>query len=80
VLLVISLIFIVVGCLYVVFAFRDPPKAIDHFFSVPAIFGFFPEHNRVRLGRITMGVLIAVTGAGWAAREVHEQIHALIAH
>jgi hypothetical protein len=78
--LVTSLLFIVIGCAYIVFALRDPPSAIDHLFPVPAIFVFFPEHSRVRLGRLTVGALAALTGVGWAAREVYQQIHALIAH
>lgn len=74
------LFFIITGVFYVVFAYRDPPKAIDHLFRIDAIFLFFPEHNRVRLGRITMGVLIGLAGIVMAMREVYQQIHSLIAH
>ncbi len=75
-----SLIFIVFGVAYIVFAYRDPPKAIEHFFSVPAIFVFFPEHSRVRLGRITAGVLVGLTGVAWAVWEVFYRIQGLLAH
>jgi hypothetical protein len=52
------------GALYVVFAFRSPPAAVEHWFRVPAVFVFFPAESRVKLGRITLGVALLLTGAG----------------
>jgi len=58
-----AIVVIVEGVFYFVFAFRDPPRGVEHFFRIPSIFVFFPENSRVRLGRITCGVLCAGFGA-----------------
>ena len=54
----ISIILYVVGGLYILFAFKNPPKAIEHFFKIPAIFVFLPEKMQVPAGRIAAGILI----------------------
>ena len=74
-----SLIFITIGVFCIVFAYRDPPASIDHWFRIPAIFIFFPEHNRVRLGRLTLGGLLVLAGIVDVIRELYHQIHWLIA-
>lgn len=61
-----TIFFMSIGVLYLMFAFRDPPEAIARYFSIPAAFVFFPEEHRVKLGRITVGVLIIGAGIGWA--------------
>ncbi len=58
------LIFPVIGVLYLVFAFREPPKAIANFFTVPVVFVFFAPERRAKLGRITMGALMITFGVG----------------
>src|SRR5262245_15909017 len=62
-----TLLFVAIGVLYLVFAFRDPPEAIAHFFTIPAAFAFFLKEHRVKLGRISVGVLIIAAAIGWAA-------------
>ena len=47
-------IFIALGTLYIVFAFREPPKVIAHLFSIPIVAVFFAPERRVKLGRITI--------------------------
>jgi hypothetical protein len=68
---VMSFLFLITGALYLVFAYREPPKAIEHFFRIPAIFTFFPEPNRVKLGRIAAGALLVVAGVGELLRELY---------
>jgi hypothetical protein len=57
-----SLVFIIPGIFYLVFAYRDPPRAIEHFFRVDSLFIFFPEHNRVRIGRTVTGAFLVLFG------------------
>ena len=57
-----SLIILVLGVLYIVFAFREPPAAIGRLFDVPVVFVFFAPERRMKLGRITMGVLLLLGG------------------
>ena len=66
------------GTLYIVYANREPPRAIDHLFRIPAIFIFFPEHNRVRLGRLTMGVLLLGMGAVTMLEEIYHFVMRLV--
>lgn len=58
------------GAFYIRFAYREPPKAIDHFFRIPAVFIFFPEHNRQRLGRLTAGALLILAGVVIVGRQL----------
>ena len=67
------------GIFYIVFAYREPPKAIDHLFRIDAIFIFLPERNRVRIGRLTTGALILLAGVVGAVREVYQEIHWMLA-
>ena len=53
-------ILLVMGILYLVFAFVPPPGGIAHFFRIPAIFVFFPEKNRERYARVAVGALMIV--------------------
>jgi hypothetical protein len=68
------IVFIIPGIFSIRYAFRSPPEAIDHFFRVPAIFIFFPEHNRLRLGRMTVGVFLLLVGIGSLLRELYHLI------
>ncbi len=69
-----SLFFIIPGILYLVFAFREPPAGIAHFFCIPAFFVFFPEHSRVKLGRITAGVLLTGSGTFWLLWDLYHRL------
>ena len=69
-----ALVVIVQGVFYFVFAFRDPPRAVEHFFRIPSIFVFFPENSRARLGRITLGVLCAGFGAWLMLQAVQKSL------
>lgn len=62
------------GALYIVFAYREPPRAIDHFFRIPAVFIFLPEHSRVRLGRITVGAVLFLGGAVMVVRQLYHLV------
>jgi hypothetical protein len=56
------------GILYLVFAFKKPPKALDHMLRVPGLFSLFPEQNRDKHGRLLVGsVLIVVAVAGFTS-------------
>ena len=55
-------IFILIGILYVVFAFHEPPAAIAHFFPIPIVSVFFAPERRKKLGRITLGALMIALG------------------
>jgi hypothetical protein len=57
-------IFILIGALYLVFAFHEPPAAIAHFFTIPIVSVFYAPARRAKLGRITMGVLLITVGVG----------------
>jgi hypothetical protein len=57
-------IFILIGILYLVFAYREPPKALANFFTVPVFFVFFELERRAKFGRITMGALMITFGVG----------------
>jgi hypothetical protein len=61
-----TLLFIGIGILYIVFAYREPPAAVAHLFKIPAAFVFFAEERRVKLGRIAVGALLIAAGIGWA--------------
>jgi hypothetical protein len=69
-----SLLFIVPGILYLVFAFREPPAAIAHFFRIPAVFVLFPAESRVKLGRIAAGVLLTASGVGWLLWDLYHRL------
>ena len=74
------LLFIATGIFYIIFAHREPPKAIDHLFRIDAIFVFLPEHNRVRIGRITTGALLLMAGVVLTGIETHDRILSMIYH
>jgi hypothetical protein len=57
-----SLLTIIVGALYILFAFVEPPEAIAHFFRVPVVAIFFPPEKRMKLGRLTFGTLLIFMG------------------
>jgi hypothetical protein len=57
-------VFILIGILYLVFAFREPPAAIAHFFPIPIVSVFFAPERRTKLGRITIGALLIALGVG----------------
>jgi hypothetical protein len=59
--LIIALLSFAYGALYVVFAFKEPPAAIQSFFKVPSIFIFLPDRHVLRAGRITLGALFILT-------------------
>jgi hypothetical protein len=69
-----SLLFLIPGVLYLVFAYREPPKAVEHLFRIPAIFVFFPERNRTRIGRLSAGALLVLFGGGLAVQELHHHV------
>jgi hypothetical protein len=73
-----ALILFASGSSYVFFAYRDPPPAIEHWFRIPAIFAFFPEHDRVRAGRLTVGALLLLAAVMTLAREAYQQLHWLL--
>jgi hypothetical protein len=68
------LCFMIPGILYIVFAFRPPPRAIEGFFRIPAIFIFFPERHRLKLGRIMIGALLTLVGLGEIFSELYHRI------
>lgn len=53
---------VVLGGLYLLFAFVRPPGALEHFFRVPGIFVFLPERMVVPVGRCFAGLLLIVVG------------------
>ncbi len=57
-------IFILIGILYLVFAFHEPPAAIAHFFPIPVVSVFFAPERRTKLGRITLGAILIALGTG----------------
>jgi hypothetical protein len=54
-------VFFAIMCVYgvfsILFAFKRPPEALDHFFKVPSIFVFLPERWVMPAGRIFVGLL-----------------------
>jgi hypothetical protein len=71
-----SVFFVLIGIVYLVLAYRDPPEAIAHFFKIPAACVFFPKEQRVKLGRIAVGVFMLTVGAsiGWWANALWPRI------
>ena len=65
------IVLILPGIFYIRYAFRRPPEAIDHFFRIPAIFIFLPEHNRVKLGRIAVGAFLLLVGIASLLEELY---------
>jgi hypothetical protein len=59
-------IMVVYGLACIAFAFVDPPRGIEHFFRVPAIFVFLPERFVRPAGRIFTG-LVCLGFAAWLA-------------
>ncbi len=57
-----TLLFVIVGALYILFAFREPPEAIATFFRVPVIAVFLPPENRMKYGRLATGALLMLVG------------------
>lgn len=76
--IILGLAFWAIGALYIVFAYREPPRAIEHFFRIPSLFIFFPEHNRVRLGRISLGPLLGLGGAVMIGKAIYRFLLALL--
>jgi hypothetical protein len=70
----IMLIFIVLGTLYLVFAFREPPKVLANFFTIPILAVFFAPDRRVKLGRIIMGALLLLLGVSSQLSELYYRI------
>ena len=58
----VTLVPMIVGALYILFTFVEPPEAIATFFRVPVIAVFFPPEKRMKLGRLTIGVLLILAG------------------
>ena len=62
--IVFSLVLWTYGVFFIVYAFREPPEWIAWLFKlrVPLLFGillaFVDEHQRVKVGRIGIGVLL----------------------
>jgi hypothetical protein len=54
--------FLVMGGLYILFAFVTPPRPLLHFFRVPAIFVFLPDRLVVPVGRVCAGLLLIGVG------------------
>ncbi len=72
--LVCPLIMFVYAGLYALFAFREPPAAVDHFFRIPSFMVFFDGPHRVRNGRLVIAGILALgslitlwrfVAAGW---------------
>ena len=61
-------VFLVMGALYLLFAFVEPPRAIAHFFQVPAIFVFLPDRLVMPVGRVFAGALMIAAGIYLRAR------------
>jgi hypothetical protein len=57
-----TLVMLVMSALYIVFAFREPPAAIAHYFQIPVVAVFFRPEHRVKYGRLTIGVLLLLVG------------------
>ncbi len=76
-------LFVVLGILYLVFAFHEPPEILANMFRVPVISVFFAPERRVKLGRITMGVLLIALGAGselWDLCQRLFHVHGVLLH
>ena len=67
-------IFILIGILYLVFAFHEPPAAIAHFFPIPIVSVFFAPERRKKLGRITLGALLITLGIGDALSPLYYRL------
>lgn len=48
----------------IIFAFKEPPESLRHFFKVPAIFIFLPDRFVMPAGRLFMGLSGCVL-TGW---------------
>jgi hypothetical protein len=57
-----TLLMTLVAVLYIVFAFREPPEAIAHFFPVPLVTVFFRPEHRMKYGRLAIGALLLLLG------------------
>ena len=57
-----TLLMTLVAALYVLFAFREPPAAIAHFFPIPVVTVFFRPEHRVKYGRLAIGALLLLLG------------------
>ncbi|HEY5958572.1 MAG TPA: hypothetical protein VIV60_18555 [Polyangiaceae bacterium] len=47
---------VVYGVASIVFAFKQPPEFLRHWFKVPAIFVFLPDRLVMPVGRVFLGV------------------------
>lgn len=52
-----SIVLIVFGALYLLFAFIAPPQAVAHFFRIPGLFVFLPERLQAPIGRGVAGTM-----------------------
>ena len=68
------IVFLLPGILYIVFAFRAPPKALDHFLTHRALFSLFPEPNRVKHGRLAVGALLILVALGGLADAIYSAV------
>lgn len=57
-----TLIMTLAAALYILFAFREPPAAIAHFFPIPVVTVFFRPEHRVKYGRLAIGALLLLLG------------------
>ena len=67
-------IFLIPGILYLVFAFKKPPKALDHMLRVPGLFSLFPEENRDKHGRLLVGGFLILVGIAGFATAVYDAL------
>ncbi len=70
--LVLALAFVLYGTTYLAFAFRDPPAVLERWFRVPSLFVFLPDAHRMRIGRLTVGMLYILTPLWVASRVLHD--------
>lgn len=57
-----TLLVVIMGALYILFAFVEPPEVIATLFRVPVVAVFFPPEKRMKYGRLTIGLLLIVAG------------------
>jgi hypothetical protein len=62
-----AIFLLIPGILYLVFAFKRPPKALDHMLRVPGLFSLFPPENRDKHGRLLVGAVLVVALGGFAS-------------
>jgi hypothetical protein len=68
------IVLLIPGILYLVFAFKKPPKALDHMLRVPGLFSLFPEENRDKHGRILVGTVLILVALGGFVSAVYDAL------